>query len=438
MTSQHREQSRNPITQKARFMHQPLNRRTFLRASGVALALPMLESMNPLLASSHEPATKRMVFICTTLGLHPDSFWPSTPGADYESTEYLDMLKEHRQDFTLFSGLQHEGQSGRQPHNSEMTWLTSARGPGLDGFRNSISVDQLAANSLGYVTRFQSVVLGSNSSQSQSFNSSGVMVPAQTSPANLFAQLFLRGKPKEIQQQKQRLSDGRSILDQLDSQTKRLKRSTSAADQQQLNQYFESVRQAEKDIAEAQGWIDRPKPKVDAQQPTDIADRSELIGRTQLLMNMIPLIVQTDSSRVISVMIQDHFVVPKVDGVSAEHHNLSHHGQDKAKIDQLKKIESRLVGCFGSLLSQMKDKKENGSSLLDNTSILFGSNLGNANAHDTDNLPIMLAGGGFEHGRYVARPKDKSAPLCNLYLTMLQRMGVETESFGQSTGTLTW
>ena len=135
-------------------------------------------------------------------------------------------------------------------------------------------------------------------------------------------------------------------------------------------------------------------------------------------------------------MIQDHQVVPKVAGVSAEHHNLSHHGRDKNKITQLKKIESELVKCFGSLMAQMKDKKENGRTLLDNTLVMFGSNLGNANAHDARNLPILLAGGGYRHGRYVARGKDNTTPLCNLFVTMLNNMGIETESFGQSTGAL--
>jgi hypothetical protein len=418
-------------------MHHPLNRRTFLRASGIALALPLLESMNSVLASPTE-APRRMVFVCTTLGLHPASFWPTTPGANYESSEYLDILEDHRNDFTLFSGLQHEGQSGRQPHNSEMTWLTAARGPGLDGFRNSISVDQLAASKLGYTTRFQSIVLGSNSSQSQSFTRSGVMIPAQTSPARLFTQLFLQGKPNEVERQKRRLGDGRSILDQLGSQTKKLKRKSTASDNQQLEQYFASVRQAEKDIAEAQGWLDRPKPRVDSDPPKDIYDRSELIGRTELLMNMIPLIIQTDSTRVISVMIQDHSVVPKIDGVTGEHHNLSHHGQDQAKIEQLRRIESKLVGCFGGLLSRMKEKPEGGGSLLDTTAILFGSNLGNANAHDASNLPIILAGGGFKHGRFVAHSKDNKKPLCDLFVTMLNKMGMETESFAQSKGELSW
>lgn len=394
--------------------------------------------MNPVFAAAGNHPPKRMVFVCTALGLHPPLLWPKTPGAEYESTQYLKLLKDHRKDFTLFSGLAHENQTGRQPHDSELTWLTSARKPGMAGFRNTISVDQVAADRLGYVTRYPSITLGTMKTQSQSYTSGGVMIPAQTSPAKLFAQLFLEGRPEEVRAQKRNLNDGRSILDQLKSQTSTVRRKASSADNHLLDDYFNSVRKAETNIAKVQGWMDKPKPAVDAQQPSDIHDYADLIGKAQLLMDLVPLIVQSDSTRVISVMIQDHFVVPKVEGVTGNHHNLSHHGQDKAKIEQLQKIETKIVKCFGSLLSQMKSKSESGSTLLDNTSILFGSNLGNANAHHARNLPIFLAGGGFKHGRYVARDKNNTAPLCNLFVTMLNNMGIETESFGQSTGELSW
>ena len=394
--------------------------------------------MNPALAAAGNRPPKRLVFVCTTLGLHPPLLWPKTPGADYESTPYLELLKDHRKDFTLFSGLAHENQTGRQPHDSEMTWLTAARKPGVSGFRNTISIDQVAASRLGYVTRFPSVTLGTVKPQSQSYTSGGVMIPAQTSPARVFAQMFLKGKPQQVRAEKRKLNDGRSILDQLKSQTGSVRRKASSADNRLLDEFFQSVRQAESNIKEVQGWMDKPKPTVDTKQPSDILDNSDLIGRAQLLVDLVPLIVQTDSSRVISVMIQDHFVVPKVEGVTGNHHNLSHHGQDMAKIAELQKIETGIVNCFGSLLGQMKAKSESGSTLLDSTSILFGSNLGNANAHHARNLPIFLAGGGFKHGQYIAHDSKKNTPLCNLFVTMLNNAGLETESFGQSRGSLSW
>ncbi len=392
--------------------------------------------MAPAWALAGGEAPKRLVFICTALGLHPPNVFPETAGADYESTPYLDLLKDHRKDFTLFSGLQHEDQTGRQPHDSELTFLTSARKPGMGGFRNTISIDQVAANHFGNQTRFSSVSLGSAKRRSQSYTSGGVMIPAETSPANLFAKMFLEGKPAEIRKQQQRLGDGKSILDELGSQAKKLKRKASAADNHLLNDYFESVRQAEKNIETSQGWMDKPKPKVDASQPSDIADHADMIGRVKLLTELVPLIIQTDSSRVISIMVQDHFVVPKVDGVTGNHHNLSHHGQDEEKIEQLQKIEAGIVGCYGELLGNMKSRTESGKSLLDNTSILFGSNLGNANAHHANNLPVFLAGGGFKHGQYVKQ--KEGTPLCNLFVSMLNQAGIEANEFGQSKGTLSW
>ena len=419
-------------------MHQPIPRRTLLQGSGVAMTLPFLESMNPAVAFGSRSLPRRMVFVCTTLGLHPPMLWPQTTGRDYESTPYLDLLKDHRSDFTLFSGLSHEDQTGRQPHDSEMTWLTAARKPGMSGFRNSVSIDQFAAGRLGNVTRFPSITLGTMKSQSQSYTNGGVMIPAQTSPAKLFAQLFLAGKTEEVRAQRQRLTDGRSILDQLSSQTRTLRRRASRNDNHLLDDYFDSVRKAEARITASEGWMEKPKPRVEAPQPVDISDPADLIGRAKLLMELVPLIIQTDSSRIISVMIQDHYVVPKVDGVTGNHHNLSHHGQDSGKIEQLQRIESEIVACFGSLLGSMRSRTEAGPSLLDNTSILFGSNLGNANAHDARNLPVFLAGGGFDHGQYVAHAGQSDKPLCNLFVTLLNQMGLETDSFGQSNGTLTW
>ena len=413
-----------------------MQRRTFLKTAGVSLSLPFLESMAPAWALTGGEAPKRLVFICTALGLHPPNVFPETAGADYKSTPYLDLLKDHRKDFTLFSGLQHEDQTGRQPHDSELTFLTSARKPGMEGFRNTISIDQVAANHFGNQTRFSSVSLGSVKRQSQSYTKGGVMIPAETSPARMFAKMFLQGKPAEIKKQQQRLNDGKSILDELGSQAKKLIRKASTADNHLLNDYFESVRQAEKNIETSQGWMDKPKPDVDAEQPSDINDRADMIGRVKLLTDLVPLIIQTDSSRVISIMVQDHFVVPKVDGVTGNHHNLSHHGQDKEKIEQLQKIEAGIVGCYGELLGNMKSRTESGNSLLDSTSILFGSNLGNANAHHANNLPVFLAGGGFKHGQYVKQ--KEGTPLCNLFVSMLNQAGIEAEEFGQSDGSLSW
>ena len=214
-------------------MHTHISRRAALKASGIAIAVPFLESMNPAMGRQRVASPKRMVLICSTLGLHLQSLFPTTPGSDYESTEYLDLLKAHRNDLTLFSGLSHPDQNGKQPHDTEMTWLSAARNPGLDGFKNTVSVDQFAANELGRVTRFPSIALSSNSQKSQSYTSNGVMLPAQHRPSTVFAKLFLDGSPQELRRQRQRLADGRSILDSVGEQTQALNRQTSANDRRQ-------------------------------------------------------------------------------------------------------------------------------------------------------------------------------------------------------------
>ena len=418
-------------------MARPIDRRTFLRATGVALALPFLPSIRPALAGTTEPP-RRMVNICATLGLYSDSWFPKAAGAGYEASEYLALIDEHRDHYTLFSGLCHEEQTGRQAHNSEITWLTSARHPGLDGFQNTISVDQVVADHYGYVTRFPSMVLGTYSGQSQSYTQNGVMIPAETSPAKLFGKMFLQGKPEEVEHETRRLSDGRSILDTLSDQTSSLRLQASSTDRRVLDAYFEAVRVAERDLVEVQAWTKRPKPVVEAQAPTDIADNADVVGRAKLLFDLIPLILATDSSRVVSVMIQDHQTVPKVDGVTADQHNLSHHGQDPGKIDQLRIVETEIVQRFGELLTALREQEDGDGSLLDHTTLLFGSNLGNANSHVAVDLPILLAGGGFSHGQHILHEGEHNAPLCNLFVTMLRSVGVAADSFGQSTGPLTW
>ena len=414
-----------------------INRRSFLRGTGVVLALPLLDIMGPQFANASSP-TRRMINICCTLGLYRDSWMPKDLGRNYTPSEYLSIIDRHREKYTIFSGLSHEEQTGRQAHNSEITWLTSARHPGMDGFQNSISLDQTVADHLGYVTRYPSIVLGTLTPQSQSYDKNGVMIPAQTSPAEVFKQMFIQGTPEEVEKESQRINDGGSILDNLKTQARTLQNSGSSEDRQKLEAYFEAVRAAEIELSKVRDWMDRPKPGVDSVPPVDNADPADILGRIDLWLELMPLILATDSSRVISLMIQDHGVVPKLPGITADQHNLSHHGQDPGKIAQLRQLETEIVKRFGLLMDSLDSQKENDSSLLDQTQILFGSNLGNANSHNAENLPILVAGGDFAHGSHIAHDEKHNAPLCNLYLSLIQQMGVETDQFGQSTSTLNW
>jgi hypothetical protein len=418
-------------------MAKRIDRRTMLRAAGVALALPWLESQTRRSARGDQALRppQRMVVICSSLGFHAPLLFPSATGRDYALTPYLNHLAGHRDRFTLLGGLSHPDQSGADGHSSEVSWLTSARHPGLPGFRNSISLDQYAVERLGPVTRYASLQLG-NGWTSQSYTGGGVMLPAEPRPSQVFARLFLEGEPNEVKAQQQRLRTGRSVLDTVGDQAKRLAAQASASDRRQLEEYFAAVREMEQQLSAAERWMQRPKPQVSASPPADISNESDLIGRMKLLFQLIPLALQTDSTRVITVLLQGRNDVPPVPGVTIDHHNLSHHGQDPEKLRQLQLVEDAIFAGFGELLATLNDTEEDGQALLDNTQVLFGSNLGNANAHDPRNLPIVLAGGDWPHAGYVTQPADKNCPLSNLFVGMLQRMGIETDRFGSSDGSL--
>ena len=177
----------------------------------------------------------------------------------------------------------------------------------------------------------------------------------------------------------------------------------------------------------------RPKPQVDADAPTDITDNNDPIGRQRLMYDMIALALQTDSTRTITFQLSGLNSVPQVAGVSSDWHQLSHHGKDPEKISELKLIEVAEFAAFNTFLTRLKSIREDGRSLLDHTAVLFGSNLGNASSHDWHNLPIVLAGGNYKHGAYVAHDPKNNTPLANLYVALAQRMGVETDRFGSST-----
>jgi hypothetical protein len=410
-----------------------LSRRSFLRGVGVSLALPMLDAMWPVRARASETkAPKRLVAVCTSLGIYGPALFPKETGLDYVPTPYLEMLKEHRKDLTVFSGLSHPEQNGADGHSSEMTWLTSARHPGLGGFRNSISLDQFVAEKIGVETRYPSLTLGTNNT-SQSYTRAGVMIPAETKPSAVFARLFMEGTSSEIQQQMKKLREGRSIMDAVQDEAKRFGARVGAADRDKLDEYFTSVREMEQRLVKAEEWVQKPKPKIDARQPADIAEQNDIVGRMQLLFDLVPLALQTDSTRLITILVQGRGDVPPVPGVSIDHHNLSHHGQDPEKIRQLELIETAEFAACSRLLTALKQKTEGASPLLENTMVLFGSNLGNANSHDWTNLPVLLAGGGFQHGQHLAFDPKNNVPFCNLFVQMLQKMGLETARFGSST-----
>jgi hypothetical protein len=409
-----------------------LSRRTFLRAAGVSLALPWLEAT----ASGKEARPpKRMVCICTPLSLHPQSFFPEKAGKDYALSPYLEVLKDYRRDFTVISGLAHP--DIENSHDSIYSFLTAAPHPERRaGFRNTISLDQFAAEKIGLETRHPFLSL-SGEGFGLSWTRSGALVPSEWSPSRVFARLFIEGRPDEVAAQARRLQDGQSILDAVGEQASALKSGLGAGDRDKIDEYFTSVRELEQRLVKTAEWAKKPKPKVAARQPQDINNPGDLIGRTRLLFDLTHLALQTDSTRLVSIMLGGASTVPPIPGVSMAHHDLSHHGQDPTKIAQLKIVETEKLKVLRGLLAQLKQSKEAGSTLLDNTMVFFSSNLGNASNHSCKNLPVLLAGGGFKHGSHLAFDVKSGPPLCNLYVSLLQRLGLEVDQFASSTGTLT-
>lgn len=411
-----------------------LSRRHFLRGTGsVLLGLPVLDAMRPAFArDTVSDSPHRFIAMCATLGFHTPYLFPSSPGRDYELTPYLSKLKDHRDDFTVFSGLSHPNQQGNNGHASEMTWLTSAQRPGLAGFKNSISLDQEIAKVIGTKTRYPYLAL-STSDRSMSWTSNGVAIPAESSPAKLFTALFVEGTADQIADEMKEVRRGRSILDTVLGDAKRLERKLGVRDREKLDEYLTSVRDLEARLQASESWVQKPKPKVNTEIPRDIQDKHDAIGKQRLMNDMIVLALQTDSTRTITFQLSGFNAVPTIPGVATDWHNLSHHGKDPEKIDELKIIEEAEFEVLAEFLGKLKAIEENGRSLLDHTSILYGSNLGNASSHSWRNLPILVAGGGYRHGSYIAHDENDNTPLANLFVTFAQRMGVETDQFGSST-----
>jgi len=377
---------------------------------------------------------RRMLAICKPLGIHTPYLFPETAGRGYKATPYLKPLQPLRDKFTVISGLMHPGVDGG--HNAEKSFLTGAAHPGQPSFQNTVSVDQLAAEQLGHLTRFGSLTLSTGSS-SLSYTRSGVQIPAESRPSRLFARLFLDGTAQEKASSLRRIEDGQSVMDLVREQTRHVARKMGRQDNQTLDQYLTSVRELEQRLVQAAEWSQRPKPDTGRQPPKDISDRSELTARLSLMYDMIFLALQTDSTRLITLRGPGGAELVNLDGVSDGWHNLSHHGRDPGKIKMLAIIETEEMRIFAEFLGKLNAVQEGGRTLLDQTAVLFGSNLGNASAHTNSNLPIIAAGGHFRHGQHLAFDPKNPPSLCNLLVSYLQHLGLETGEFGSGKSTLT-
>jgi hypothetical protein len=268
--------------------------------------------------------------------------------------------------------------------------------------------------------------MSSEGGQTLSFTRSGAPISAERSPRKLFQNLIIQGKKEEVAANVAAIQQGRSMLDFVSDQSKRLNRSLSKADQLRMDQYYSSVRELEHRLHSAEEWEYKPKPVVNAKPPEDIDDAREFVKKTRLMFDVIKLALETDSSRLVSLFIDTTVI-----------HNLTHHGNRPEAITELRGHEEKQFDSLNSFLSALSETKEEGQSLLDRTTVLYGTCMGSANSHSNVNLPVLLAGGGFKHGQHLAFDTQNNYPLSNLYLTILHRLGIEAKEFSTAKSTMT-
>jgi Protein of unknown function (DUF1552) len=409
-----------------------LDRRTFLRSSGIAIGLPFLEAMIPASAAEAKKTLSgqpRMVLIGQPLGMYGPNFFPEKAGKDYEPSRYLKQLQAHRDQFTVFSGMSHRYAAG---HFAEVGIFTGVAPEFIrdKDIKNGISLDQEAAAHIGNQTRFPVLNLGGGD---VAWNKRGVRIPAESRATAVFKKLFIAGTPDEQARELQRVKDGQSILDDVGDQIKALNRRVSSTDRDRLDLFLSSVREAEHTLQQDEHWSLTPKPQVDYKTPTTEFSGPQLVERSRLWYDIVHLALQTDSTRVVSLWLSSQ-ERPDIEGVNLGHHDASHHGQDPAKLEQLALIEETEIRVLGEFIEKMKLSKDGDRSLLDRTAICYTSNLGNSSSHDNNNLPVLLFGGGFMHQGHMAHDTKNNTLLSNLYVRMLHHMGIEAKSFGASNG----
>ncbi len=373
----------------------------------------------------------------TNTGMIAENFFPKQTGFQYEPSRYLAHLEPLRGRYSVMNGLSHPDNSGG--HVVEKSFLTGARFPSSAVFKNSISVDQIAAESLGHHTRFPFLALGVNGQHDGllSVSRDGVFIPPELSPAKVYQRLFTPDTPEESERRMREIGQRVSTLDFVNEKAKRLSQRLGAEDRARLDQYLTSVRELEQRLEQARVWQRRDKPRTSAAQPQDIADNTQDVDRARLMYDMTLLALQSDSTRIVTLYLNPLEVLVKLPGVSDRTHTLTHHGNEPEKLEQLAKVEESGMKNLARFLTQLAGVNEGSGSLLDETAVVFGSNMSNGSNHSNVNLPILLAGGRFRHGQHLQFDLKNNTPLCNLFVSMLQHMGLEHDSFSTSTGTLT-
>ncbi|MCA9173231.1 MAG: DUF1552 domain-containing protein [Planctomycetales bacterium] len=393
-----------------------LSRRSFLRGTaGIALSLPALEAMG----ESAKPPM-RLICIGLHLGLHGPAFFPKQAGSQYELTPLLRPLESHRRHFTVFSNLEHAGVG--KGHPATVNFLTGTDKPKS---RKQASLDQVAAATVGKQTRFASLQLEAQANQQKgrhlSWAPGGIALPQESDPRAVFDRLF---KPVSGAA-RQSLANAKSVLDHVLEDARGLQSQLGAADRAKLDEYLAAIRDVEADLQKAERLDSGLGGKVGAAPEIAIPDGRRLGVRegSRVMMQLAALAFQADLTRVVTLRLP------------GEEHALSHHGQKRNKVRQLVELQSGYMTEVAEFLKRLQSMQEPAGSLLDHTIVLLGSGMGNASTHSTKDLPILVAGGGFRHGRHV-RFGNQAPPLANLYVTLLRQMGLPVERFANSHGAM--
>lgn len=404
------------------------SRRHFLKAAGISLALPALESFG---ASGTEVAAKNLVCIGTYLGFHQPAFFPKQSGRDYDLPTLLKPIAEHRHEFTVFSGLDHRAPNGHGAWNNFLCGQTP----------NAYSLDQMIADQIGQQSRFPSLQLSAGkASRTMSHTGQGVALPMIQRPSVLYGKLF--ASPEDRARNEYLLRSGRSALDFVLEDATRLQNSVSVADKAKLDEFFDSLREVERRIGRQIESSDEPVPTTTYRLPDyDPVAPTLQLEAEEIMYDLMALALETESTRVMSLFIGGLGQVFTIEGetLQAGYHALSHHGNDPDAIADLIKVETGHMKCLNGFLNQLKSKIDaQGKSLLESTIVLLGTGMGDASRHANSNLPTLVAGGGFQHGQHLAfSPKvDDSILLGDLYITLMQRLGLEVDQFSNATRNL--
>ncbi len=420
-----------------------MNRRTFiLRTLGASLVLPKLPSLmaaavegNPAMQAVKGAGmgARRFVAIGNLLGFQTRQLFPTTAGRDFEKTTLLDPLWENRSQMTLYRGLDHGVKGGHFAVHSFLSGVLNSEAQNRpDG---NVTIDQHLADAVGYQTRFPALTVGSeggiHGGCQLAWTKSGVRVPPITNPAELFEKLFVGdSKDRQVRRQQENQVQG-SILDSIREEANHLSRQVNQEDKDKLNEYLTSVRDVEKRLELRQRWTSQPKPPAPFGKPSN----RNAVEDLPLLYELIALALQTDSTRIATLEIGGDFA-PQHLGITKDYHGLSHHGNDPEAIANLIRLEKYQIEHFGKFLTRLSKMNDGDRTLLDSTTVVFGSGMGDANSHKNSDLPIILAGGGYQHGEFRQVPREgaNKVPLCNLFVDIAQKMGLEIEAFGSSTG----